>query len=202
MENAKIQVKVVVCSGENGDGITFQRSTVFNDDSSKWLKETFREIERILGGANPGESKTADAAPAEPQQEARAQEQEPALKITAADSDPKDTRKTVEPNWRNEGVRGLLFLRCKSCKSLFHAFAKSPTTEWVCNCGEKIPLSKDTLAWFEYACDSCKRRIYGRTNVTDAAIEAGSLNCVCGAECPTMTWNPAVKMYRAGRLEA
>lgn len=200
MENAKIQINVVIYSGENGDGVTLQRSMVLSDNPDKWLRETFREVKRILGSTNPGEGKNDTGALTGHGQEA----QKPAPKVSAASSDaaPKSAPKAIYPNWRNDGVRGLLLLRCKSCKAVFHAFAKAPATEWHCNCGEEIPLSKDTLAWFEYTCESCKKRIYGRTNVTDAVIEAGSLNCICGADCPTMTWNPALKMYKADRSEA
>ena len=93
------------------------------------------------------------------------------------------------------GVKGLTLIRCPDCKATFKAFFREPVTEVECNCGCTIRISRDNVARLEFTCPTCKEVNYGRTNLTDAVIEAGSLACFCGQGCPEMLWNPVRREY-------
>lgn len=92
-------------------------------------------------------------------------------------------------------VKGLTLIRCPDCEKTFVTFFREPTKEVECSCGRVIQLSRDDTARFESVCPTCKKITYGRTNLTDAIIEAGALACVCGVDCPEMRWDPVRREY-------
>ena len=106
------------------------------------------------------------------------------------DAEPLPPPAASKPPFRQDGIKGLMKLRCPGCGDTFLAFSPEYRTEWNCKkCGTKIPL--DNTALFEYDC-SCGRHTFGRTNIEDA-----DLNFSCGdcGKTTSLKWNPATKKY-------
>lgn len=92
------------------------------------------------------------------------------------------------------GAKGLMLLACPGCKHTFKHFARENTDKVKCFCGTEVPV--DNVTRFEFTCKKCGKLSYGWTNIETAVIEAGTLNCVCAAPAPAMTWHPAARKYR------
>lgn len=90
----------------------------------------------------------------------------------------------------SNGVRGSLLLKCKECGHTFRTFLKNNQRRVSCKCGASIDLTKP-LTRFEYFCDNCGRRQWGKTNSEDASIE---VRCNCDRRA-VLDWSREDKMF-------
>ncbi len=87
------------------------------------------------------------------------------------------------------GEKGVLYLRCKVCKSVWTTFLRERQISVACRCGCTVEL--DSLARFEYTCPNCGRHTYGHTNIEDADI---NICCKCG-NFNILEWHPKYRAY-------
>lgn len=124
--------------------------------------------------------------------DAAAQSVRPALPAeTAAAEEPE-----AEPKRPANKVKGLLLVKCPECHGRFTTVARDWVSEMGCSCGNKIKLGKDNTARFEFTCKACNSLNYGRTNIDESYIPAGSISCFCGAPGPELVWRPDIREYR------
>lgn len=194
MKNAKIQLTLVIRPEPDSaakESVIFQNSTAVSENAEKWLDYTLSAIKGLVLEHLPTKENTREEpeTPDSPPQIEAQEEERPAADARPEKAEARDTER--------EAVKGILLLRCPTCKKAFVKFSRQWVTSLECSCGEILWLNQDSTARFEFECESCGHRTYGRTNLESAVIEAGSLRCNCGQPCPEMLWRPDIKEYRS-----
>lgn len=80
----------------------------------------------------------------------------------------------VEEKSEPEEYRGFLLIKCKHCGKLKGFCAKTPISEYSCDCGEKTALHDLKPAFLKCKCGSQYKY---KTNITDEAFDYNCLNC-------------------------
>ena len=182
MDNQKFRVNLTIY--HTAGGVMSPTTIVFSgarrDDLSKALALL---AEAADGLWNPDEAPADDAA---------AQSVQPDLPAeTAAAEEPKAESKRPENR-----VKGMLLVRCPECHGRFVTVARDYVSEKGCSCGHKVQLGKSNTTRFEFTCKACNKLNYGRTNIDEADIPAGSISCFCGVPGPELIWRPDIREYR------
>ncbi len=182
MDNQKFRVNLTIY--HTAGGVMSPTTIVFSgarrDDLSKALALL---AEAADGLWNPDEAPADDAA---------AQSVQPDLPAeTAAAEEPKAESKRPENR-----VKGMLLVRCPECHGRFVTVARDYVSETGCSCGHKVQLGKSNTTRFEFTCKACNKLNYGRTNIDEADIPAGSISCFCGVPGPELIWRPDIREYR------
>lgn len=194
MKNAKIQLTLVIRPEPDSaakESVIFQNSTAVSENTGKWLDDTLNAIKGLVLEHLPTKENTREEpeTPDSPSQIEAQEEEQPAADARPEKAEARDTEQ--------EAVKGILLLRCPTCKKTFVKFSRAWVQDLECSCGETIRLNQDSTARFEFECESCGHRTYGHTNLESAVIETGSLRCNCGQPCPEMLWRPDIKEYRS-----
>lgn len=97
--------------------------------------------------------------------------------------EPVETKQKVE---RKEAH--LLYLHCEKCGDNFHTGYVNGS-KVTCKCGNKI--NTDDMCDFEYNCQYCGTRVFGKTNVVTATV---MMRHKCG-QWNNLVWNREMKRY-------
>lgn len=182
MDNQKFRVNLTIYH-TNG-GVMSPTSIVFSGARREGLSKALALLTEAADGLWNQDKALAD--------DSAAQSARPALPAEAAAAEePK-----ADPKLPENRVKGLLFVRCPECHGRFTTLARDYVSEMGCSCGNKIKLGKDNTARFEFTCKACNSLNYGRTNIDESYIPAGSISCFCGAPGPELIWRPDIREYR------
>ena len=185
MDNQKFRLNLTIYHANCG--VMSPTTIVFSGARRDGLHKALALLTEAADGLwNPDEAPADDSA---------AQSARPALPAeTAAAEEPKaEPKLTKLPENR---VKGLLLVRCPECHGRLVTVARDYVSETGCSCGNKIQLGKSNTTRFEFTCKACNKLNYGRTNIDEADIPAGSISCFCGMPGPELIWRPDIREYR------
>lgn len=161
-------------------------------DTTVEVKATAEEISKAKRTINRLMSEYAPAATPMPiPQESEPPKQNPEAQAPNGTVDPLEPEGVAPPEKKQEGVRGLLRLRCPECRNTFGTFLREHQSEIVCKCGHHIDLTVP-LAGYRFTCPYCEKETWGQTNLEDPEI---TIRCKCGGDVE-LRWVPKVKEYR------
>lgn len=182
MDNQKFRLNLTIYH-TNG-GVMSPTTIVFSGARREGLSKALALLTEAADGLwNPDESPADDSA---------AQSVKPALPAKTAAAEERE----AEPKRPENRVKGLLLVRCPECRGKFTTVARDYVSEMGCSCGHKVQLGKSNTARFKFTCKACNSLNYGRTNIDEADIPAGSILCFCGAPGPELIWQPDIREYR------